>query len=63
MPTFSPNIPVLPQCQQCNGQSRWLRDASQDAWVDYFRCPHCGNVWTRPKGQSKAPLTQITKTR
>ena len=63
MPTLPPNIQELPYCQQCNGQSRWLRDASQDAWVDYFRCPHCGNVFARPKYQSSAPLTQITAKR
>jgi hypothetical protein len=42
-------MPVLP-CPQCQHPTpRHLEGASQDAWVNYYRCEYCSYVWNVPK--------------
>ena len=37
-------------CPSCSAATtRWLESTSKDAYVDYFRCDACGNVWNTPK--------------
>jgi hypothetical protein len=32
-----------------------LEESSRDARVNYYRCPHCGTVWNKPK-HAEAPI-------
>jgi len=43
------SIPVIvcPHCKDTAGYQ--LEASSKVAVVDYFRCKHCGHVWTLPK--------------
>ena len=34
-----------PVCSKCQQPSRRLEFVSNNAWVDYFRCETCGQVW------------------
>src|SRR5262245_43981443 len=36
-----------PQCKMPLGKI--LRSVSEQAWVFYYRCKNCGQVWTEPK--------------
>ena len=39
-----------PVCSKCQQPSRRLEFVSNNAWVDYFRCETCGQVWACEKG-------------
>lgn len=47
-------------CPQCHRQGRFLEAASQEAWVDYYRCDVCGHVWAQSKEDPNAPPRDIT---
>ena len=32
-------------CPTCAKTGRFLVDSSANAYVDYYRCDFCGNVW------------------
>ena len=43
---------VLP-CPSCKWTPpKLLSDLSQDARVNYYRCPECGHVWTTDKNDT-----------
>ena len=39
----------MQHCENCNHDATLLDGVSQIAFVDYYRCPMCGAVWTTPK--------------
>jgi len=39
---------------------RILTGASQDSWVDYYRCDKCHVVWVHDKQNPEAPPRLIT---
>jgi hypothetical protein len=41
----------MQRCEHCNHDARLLDDVSEIAWVDYYRCPVCGEVWTAQKDE------------
>jgi hypothetical protein len=47
-------------CPQCERPGRLLEAASQNAWVDYYRCDACGHVWTYDKKDLSAPPRDVT---
>jgi uncharacterized Zn finger protein len=52
---------TAPTCGVCHGQSVQHLDAlSHRAYVDYYRCPDCGHVWTAPKAGTPGELRDIT---
>jgi hypothetical protein len=43
-------VPLFARCPTCSGLfGRWLKASSEMAAVHYYRCDHCGGVWTVPK--------------
>jgi len=40
-------------CPACpsSKQPTFLIAVSKDSWVDYYRCPRCGHVWSTEKGE------------
>ena len=37
-------------CQACHAFAKFLAAPSDPStFINYFRCPHCGIVWTQPK--------------
>ena len=39
-------MPDTRLCPSCRGlRNRWLKQCSQDAIIDYFRCDDCAHVW------------------
>ena len=52
-------MPIRP-CPECQHQPlRLLEAASKSAWVNYYRCDECGHLWTVPKDQPEAALTDM----
>jgi uncharacterized Zn finger protein len=47
-------------CATCQVQGRLLEHTSQDALVEYYRCPECGNVWTHEKADPNSPPKPVT---
>jgi hypothetical protein len=47
-------------CPICEQPGRLLIDASQIAYVDYYRCDPCGEVWAYDKNDPKATRKKIT---
>ena len=41
-------------CPQCDSVGLWIPAVYDGAYVDYYRCYKCANVWTVPK-DSKHP--------
>ena len=57
-------MPTQP-CPACHGPTtRRLDGASEDAYVNYYRCERCGHVWTTSKddGSIVHHITPLTKT-
>ena len=40
---------------------RWLEATSTLAYVNYYRCEHCGNVWNVPKDKPQAEPNIVTR--
>jgi uncharacterized Zn finger protein len=56
-------MPIRP-CPVCeHDTTRSLDEISKDARVWYYRCMHCGNVWTVPKDDPDAPSRIISGTK
>ena len=49
-----------PICPECKRPGRLLEAASQNAWVNYYRCDACGHVWTYDKNDLNAPPRHVT---
>jgi uncharacterized Zn finger protein len=48
-------------CPRCGDPAaHYLTATSQRAVVDYFRCDHCGHVWTEPKAGQTGERQDIT---
>jgi len=47
-------------CPQCQRQGRLLEAASTYAYVEYFRCDHCGHVWTHDKDRPDSEPHDVT---
>jgi len=47
-------------CSQCQRQGRLLEHVSQGAYVDYYRCDHCGHVWSHEKGKPESKPRDVT---
>lgn len=60
--------PLTCPCPECETQTvpwleptvRFLKDASKEALVNYYRCDSCGCVWTVPKSDPHAPPQILT---
>ena len=39
----------MERCQNCQRDGERVEHVSRVAYVDYYRCPSCGQVWTAPK--------------
>lgn len=39
----------MEHCHNCKREGALLEGISERAYVDYYRCPECGAVWTAPK--------------
>ncbi len=37
------------QCPHCHSVGLWIPAVYDGAYVDYYRCYTCANVWTVPK--------------
>jgi len=48
----------MEHCQHCKREGERLEGMSQRAYVDYYRCPECGGVWTAPKEGSDNPAAE-----
>jgi uncharacterized Zn finger protein len=49
-------------CPICTTETVRLLDvASEDAYVNYYRCLNCGHVWTVPKSNPDGPIHHVTK--
>jgi uncharacterized Zn finger protein len=47
---------MIRPCPTCGHDApRLLEESSRDARVNYYRCPHCGTVWNKPK-HAEAPI-------
>lgn len=54
-------MPVRP-CPICGTQTvRWLEASSAQAYVNYYRCEHCGHVWNVPKDKPQAEPNMVTR--
>jgi hypothetical protein len=61
----SASVPTLP-CPSCDKPTpRLLDTSSKDAAVNYYRCDHCGHVWTIDKdtGLLIKHVTPLTSTK
>ncbi len=47
-------------CEACASASVRLHVSESSPLVDYFRCSHCGAVWTEPKPGFLGRRTMIT---
>ena len=53
-------MPTRP-CPDCQHVApRWLDGPSTNAVVDYYRCDHCGHVFSVPKDRPNAPSRDVT---
>ncbi len=50
-------------CLHCQHQGRLLENASQHAYVEYYRCDTCGHVWSHDKKNPDGPPNHITTPR
>jgi len=47
-------------CPACQRPGRLLESSSMNALVLYYRCDHCGHVWTHDKHNPDGPPRDIT---
>jgi hypothetical protein len=47
-------------CTECLHTGRHLAASSENAMVDYYRCDHCGHVWSINKKNGRS--THVTAT-
>jgi uncharacterized Zn finger protein len=53
-------MPIRP-CPTCQRPTtRVLPEASLSALVSYYRCDHCGHVWSTPKDSPDAPYRTVS---
>ena len=56
-------MPIRP-CPDCyTPAARILENASQQAFVWYYRCERCGHVWTESKNDAEGPQKPVTDPR
>ena len=48
-------------CPHCNGVGIWFEYLTDAAYVDYYRCFSCANVWTVSRDTSKPTNYVIAK--
>jgi len=48
-------------CPTCAKTGRFLVDSSANAYVDYYRCDFCGNVWVLDRGDQIKPPRLVTQ--
>ena len=54
-------LPFNRQCPHCQATDcRLLAFNSAISYVDYFRCPTCGHVWTEPKPGQTGSIRDVT---
>ena len=54
-------MPIRP-CPRCSHPTpRMLEECSKDAFVYYYRCGACGNVWSIQKQDPDVPIRSVTK--
>lgn len=50
-----------PYCDTCHVSAEFLPSSSDiGSFIDYFRCPQCGTVWTQPKSGVQGDRRIIT---
>jgi len=48
-------------CPKCDAPNQsLLESASKHAYVNYYRCPTCGHIWTLPKDGSRTIPWDVT---
>jgi uncharacterized Zn finger protein len=50
----------MERCQKCQRDGEKADYVSQIAWVDYYRCPECGGIWTAPKKTEESATPKPT---
>jgi hypothetical protein len=47
-------------CANCGKPGRFLESVSKNAWVDYYRCDACGQLWVYDRGVPNAEPRIVT---